>query len=89
MMKLESTRSGNVFNGWVLALGALGTSLINLLVVTPWTSKLMFKRHRLEKQEGKSYTDPTVCITDTFQKEPGERTDVALRIFRPQASLKP
>lgn len=61
MMKLEGTRSASVFNGWVLAAGALATSLINLLVVTPWTSKLMFKRHRLEKQEGKSYSDPAVC----------------------------
>lgn len=60
MAKLEGTRSGSVFNGWVLAVGALGMSLLNLLVVTPWTSKLMFKRHRLEKQEGKSYSDPTV-----------------------------
>ncbi|KAK9899493.1 hypothetical protein P389DRAFT_191814 [Cystobasidium minutum MCA 4210] len=59
MLKLDRTRSGDVFNGWVLVAGALGTSLTNLLVVTPWTSKLMFQRHRLEKQEGKSYSDPT------------------------------
>lgn len=65
MAKLEATRSSTVFNGWVLAIGALGMSLINLLVVTPWTSKLMFQRHRLEKQEGKSYSDPSVSTAET------------------------
>jgi hypothetical protein len=50
--------SGSVVNAWVLAAGFLGTSAVNWLIVTPWTSGIMFKRHRLEREEGKSYTDP-------------------------------
>lgn len=50
--------SGAVANAWVLAAGFVATSAVNWLVVTPWTSKIMFKRHRLEREEGKSYTDP-------------------------------
>lgn len=51
--------SGATVNAWVLAIGFVGTSALNWLVVTPWTSKIMFRRHRLEREEGKSYTDPT------------------------------
>jgi hypothetical protein len=50
--------SGSVVNAWILAAGFLGTSAVNWLIVTPWTSGIMFKRHRLEREEGKSYTDP-------------------------------
>lgn len=54
----QTVRASSVTNAWILAVGYLGTSLLNLLVVTPLASKIMFKRHRLEREEKKSYTDP-------------------------------
>jgi hypothetical protein len=39
--------------GWAIVLQGL-----NYFVLGPRTGKLMFKRHKLEKTEGKSYNDP-------------------------------
>ncbi|GAA6064125.1 hypothetical protein JCM10212_006764 [Sporobolomyces blumeae] len=41
-------------NMWVLAV-MLGTSAANWLVVGPWTTAVMKKRHRRERIEGKDY----------------------------------
>jgi len=43
---------------------ALGTVLLsqatNYLIISPLTSQTMFQRHKLEKEEGRVYTDPEV-----------------------------
>lgn len=57
-LSAKTVHASPVTNAWILAVGYLGTSLLNLLVVTPLASKIMFKRHRLEREEKKSYTDP-------------------------------
>ncbi|KAH7929388.1 hypothetical protein BV22DRAFT_1029634 [Leucogyrophana mollusca] len=45
----------------VYTLGSvIGLQGINQFVVGPLTSKTMFVRHKLEKEEGKSYNDPDV-----------------------------
>ncbi|GAA5891755.1 hypothetical protein JCM5296_001852 [Sporobolomyces johnsonii] len=46
-------------NGWLL--GAMAISgVVNWLVVGPWTSSVMKKRHRRERIEGKDYSDADV-----------------------------
>ncbi|KAK4694137.1 hypothetical protein P7C70_g8791, partial [Phenoliferia sp. Uapishka_3] len=45
------------FNAWVLASMITG-ALANLVAVGPWTTGIMKQRHRLERLEGTSYTDP-------------------------------
>ncbi|TFK76791.1 hypothetical protein BDN72DRAFT_783256 [Pluteus cervinus] len=46
----------------VFQIYALGTTLIgqgvNYLIIGPMTSKTMFQRHRLERDEGKAYNEP-------------------------------
>ncbi|KAM0792892.1 hypothetical protein ACM66B_002654 [Microbotryomycetes sp. NB124-2] len=44
------------YNAWLLAIMA-STGALNLLFVGPWTTAIMHKRHKLERREGKSYTD--------------------------------
>jgi len=51
-------RMPSVFNAWIIGVGLFGMSLLNYAVITPWTSGLMFQRHKLERSEGKSYDDP-------------------------------
>lgn len=49
----------DVAQAWALAIVLLAQGL-NDWVVGPLTSKTMFQRHKLEKAEGKSYTDEGV-----------------------------
>ncbi|KAG8943426.1 hypothetical protein FRC04_002891 [Tulasnella sp. 424] len=49
----------DVAQAWTLVVvGSM--QALNWLYLGPLTSSLMFKRHKLERAEGKSYTDPTV-----------------------------
>ncbi|KAF8641020.1 hypothetical protein AX17_000665 [Amanita inopinata Kibby_2008] len=41
-------------------LTVLGAQSFNRFVVGPMTSRTMFQRHRLEKEEGKNYNEPNV-----------------------------
>lgn len=49
----------DVAQAWALAIVLL-TQGLNDWVIGPLTSKTMFQRHKLEKTEGKSYTDEGV-----------------------------
>ncbi|TEB35101.1 hypothetical protein FA13DRAFT_1728902 [Coprinellus micaceus] len=49
----------DVAQAYALAIVLIGQGL-NYFVVGPMTSKLMFKRHKLEKEEGKAYNEPGV-----------------------------
>ncbi|CAD6577582.1 MAG: hypothetical protein CYPHOPRED_000279 [Cyphobasidiales sp. Tagirdzhanova-0007] len=57
MFNSSSLRNSNVLNAWTIVFGFIGNSLINLFIILPWTRQLMYKRHKLEREEGKSYTD--------------------------------
>ncbi|KAH8923426.1 hypothetical protein BT69DRAFT_1202880, partial [Atractiella rhizophila] len=48
------------FNFYLIAAGMLGTAVTNRLIVGPWTNGIMKERHKLERAEGKSYTDKDV-----------------------------
>lgn len=50
-----------VYQAFTLATST-AACLINSLVVTPASSKLMYERHRQEKAEGKSYDDAGVSL---------------------------
>ncbi|KAH9853085.1 hypothetical protein C2E23DRAFT_823195 [Lenzites betulinus] len=68
---LEPSR-GDVAQAYALAAVVLG-QVANHSVVGPLTSKTMFKRHKLEKQEGKAYNEPGVsaemkALNKTFAK---------------------
>jgi len=39
----------------------LASQSFNYFIVGPMTSKIMLQRHKLEKEEGKQYSDPAVC----------------------------
>ena len=60
MFNSSSLRNSNVLNAWTIVFGFIGNSLINLFIILPWTRQLMYKRHKLEREEGKSYTDANV-----------------------------
>ncbi|KAF8343773.1 uncharacterized protein EI90DRAFT_2176 [Cantharellus anzutake] len=47
-----------VVQAWILALAFILTS-INTVWLGPKQSKIMWQRHKLEREEGKSYLDPT------------------------------
>jgi len=42
----------------LLILAGLVPQVINWLIVGPWTTEVMFERHRLERLEGKEYDEP-------------------------------
>ncbi|KAK4056341.1 hypothetical protein OIO90_002785 [Microbotryomycetes sp. JL221] len=44
------------WNAWLLTV-MVSTGLLNLLFVGPWTTAIMKRRHKLERLEGKSYSD--------------------------------
>ena len=48
----------------LLILGGLVASIFNLVIVGPWTTEVMFERHRLERIEGKEYDSPSVSDLD-------------------------
>ncbi|VDB87351.1 unnamed protein product [Peniophora sp. CBMAI 1063] len=49
----------DVFQAYALG-SVILTCVANSFVLGPMTSKTMFKRHKLEKEEGKAYNDPGV-----------------------------
>ncbi|GAA97413.1 uncharacterized protein L969DRAFT_94467 [Mixia osmundae IAM 14324] len=49
---------GPTFQAWTIGAGVLLPSLLNWAAIGPWVTGIMFERHRLEKREGKAYTDP-------------------------------
>jgi len=49
----------NVLQAYALATVLLGQGA-NYFIIGPLTSKTMFKRHKLEKEEGKTYNEPGV-----------------------------
>ncbi|CDO70240.1 hypothetical protein BN946_scf184942.g40 [Trametes cinnabarina] len=50
---------GDVAQAYALAAVVLSQAA-NHLIIGPLTSKTMFKRHKLEKEEGKAYNEPNV-----------------------------
>jgi len=48
----------DVAQAYALVVVGILTS-INLFVLSPYTTKIMFQRHRLEREEGKGSSDPT------------------------------
>ncbi|WWC97864.1 hypothetical protein V866_004751 [Kwoniella sp. B9012] len=50
----------------LLIIGSLIPQLLNLIVVSPLASDVMFERHRQERVEGKEYDEPNV--SETLQK---------------------
>ncbi|SCV72749.1 BQ2448_4286 [Microbotryum intermedium] len=55
-------RAGHVLSrhdstSWVLG-GMSVAGLLNLLIVGPWTTAIMFRRHRVERLEGTTYSAP-------------------------------
>ncbi|EAU93139.2 hypothetical protein CC1G_10507 [Coprinopsis cinerea okayama7 len=57
LANLHQPRLADVAQAYALATVILAQGS-NLFVVGPWTSKVMFKRHKLEKEEGVQYNDP-------------------------------
>jgi len=57
--QLARPRVADVAQAYTLATTIL-TQAANLFIVGPMTSRTMFQRHRLEKEEGKSYNDAGV-----------------------------
>ncbi|KAH8835922.1 hypothetical protein DL96DRAFT_97655 [Flagelloscypha sp. PMI_526] len=52
-------RVADTAQAWALG-SVLVDQAVNLLVIGPMTSHTMFQRHKLEKEEGKSYNEPGV-----------------------------
>lgn len=52
-------RRADVAQAYALATVALSQGF-NFFIIGPMTSKVMFQRHRLEKEEGKTYNEPGV-----------------------------
>jgi len=59
LANISKPHIAEVAQAYVLA-GVIAVQGINQAVIGPTTSKTMFKRHKLEKEEGKSYNDPGV-----------------------------
>ncbi|KAI0768584.1 hypothetical protein BD413DRAFT_563167 [Trametes elegans] len=67
-----SPSRGDVAQAYALV-SVLLSQVVNHYIIGPLTSKTMFQRHRLEKQEGKSYNEPGVsdemkALNKTFAK---------------------
>ncbi|UJR11427.1 hypothetical protein I4U23_015607 [Adineta vaga] len=43
----------------IFLIGIVG-GLMNLIIVGPWTSKVMQERHKVEREEGKTYNEPGI-----------------------------
>lgn len=56
---LANPRLADVAQAYALGT-VIASQLANQTVIGPMTSKTMFQRHKLEKQEGKSYNEPGV-----------------------------
>ncbi|KAI0823041.1 hypothetical protein BC628DRAFT_1417916 [Trametes gibbosa] len=81
---LEPCR-GDVAQAYALAAVVLSQAA-NHSVIGPLTSKTMFKRHKLEKQEGKGYNEPGVsaemkALNKTFAKLHGVSSLANLTAF--------
>ncbi|CAF3869937.1 unnamed protein product [Rotaria magnacalcarata] len=47
-------------NGRIIFIIGLVGGLLNLAIVGPWTTKIMNERHKVEKEEGKQYSEPGI-----------------------------
>ncbi|KAI0702429.1 hypothetical protein BC835DRAFT_1404281 [Cytidiella melzeri] len=59
LANITNPHIADVAQAYALA-SVVAAQSLNQLVIGPLTSKTMFKRHKLEKEEGKSYNEPDV-----------------------------
>ena len=63
MLYTASKSATATYNDLITSGTTLVAGLVNLLVLAPWTTKVMDTRHRLERATGTKYTDPQETLS--------------------------
>lgn len=68
MLYTATRQTTATYNDLLVSAITFGSGLVNLLALGPWTTKVMDKRHKLERSTNTKYTDPQETLSPEMKE---------------------